>query len=112
MIISELSLPPSKVLVSIFISEYRVERRDRVGPIGVVSNRQDQARPLLYYHRSHRALRSMHAYYKDVAGYTLCKDTSFTALYYTSVSNPVPIGPHTLLLVMYTLTHKGVGGSQ
>ena len=36
MIVFELSLPPSKVLVSIFISKYRVERRDRVGPIGVV----------------------------------------------------------------------------
>ena len=41
MTIFELSLPPSKVQVSIFISEHRVERRDRVGSIGVVSNRQD-----------------------------------------------------------------------
>ena len=97
MTIFELSLPPSKVQVSISISEHRVERRDRVGSIGVVSNRQDKARPLLYYHRSHRALRLMHAYYKNVAGFSLCKDTSFTALYtYASASNPVPIGPHTL----------------
>ena len=63
-------------------------------PSGYLSNRQDQARPLLYYHRSHRALRYMHAYYKDVAGYSLCKDTSSTALTYASASLPVLFGPH------------------
>ena len=70
------------------------KRRTRRVPSGYLSNRQDQARPLLYYHRSHRALRYMHAYYKDVDGYSLCKDTSSTALTYNSASLPVLIGPH------------------